>query len=598
MFSLHHLNSFFQLKMKRIAFSVLLLIGLIASCDALALWPKPHSLEHGNGARRLDSRFTIKLTENEWKQDKDLQEAIHRTLKRINSSSIWPYTIDYGASKAEKASKSSPITALEIRKGSSHKRNTKPFISHTKDKMKKTGNHLHALSVQPLEHLDESYTLQVPQDGVAVLHSSNALGVLRGLTTFSQLVYHGQHGHDYVDGTPIVIEDKAHFPYRGIMIDTARNFIPPNVIKHQLDAMELVKLNQLHWHITDTSSWPLGLKTKGMDVLARKGAYPNSIYEPETIKHIVKYAAQRGISVIIEIDMPGHQYMGVKDYPGDLITCGNRKDWDKWAAEPPSGHLDIRKPAATELMKNIFSELSHYLTSPYISTGNDEVEAQCYGLKKSDKKGMDKILAPFVDSVHSHLKKLGKTPMVWEEATLDYPKTSKVLKSGTLVEAWTSSANVKKILEAREDTHIVHAPSDYFYLDCGMGDFTGGNGDGKSWCDYNSWKRIYSFDPYNGTHGIKNGRERIAGGETALWGEQTDEANLESLLWPRAASAAEVFWTGQSAKVNGQKHKRNLKDALPRLLELRGRLRSIGIRAAPLQPQWCAIRPGQCDAAE
>lgn len=574
----------------------MLLIALVASCNALALWPKPASLQHGRGARRLSSEFTIKLTTNEWKGDKDLQEAIQRTIKRINSSSIYPYTVDYGTSQAEKASKSSPITTLEIRKGSSSKRNTHPFILHQKDNGKKNEENLLALSVQPLENLDESYTLQVPHDGVAVLQSSNALGVLRGLATFSQLVYHGQYGGEFVDGIPIAIDDKAHFPYRGIMIDTARNFISPNVIKQQLDAMELVKLNQLHWHITDTSSWPLGLKTKGMDVLARKGAYPNSIYEPETIKDIVKYAAQRGVSVIIEIDMPGHQYMGVKDYPGDLITCGNKKAWDKWAAEPPSGHLDIQKPAATQLMNDIFSELTTYLTSPYISTGNDEVEAQCYGLKKGDTKGMDKILAPFVESVHSHLKKLGKTPMVWEEATLDYPKTSKILKPGTLVEAWTSSANVKKILKARNDTRIVHAPSDYFYLDCGMGDFTGGNTIGKSWCDYNSWKKIYSFDPYNGTEGIKNGKERIAGGETALWGEQTDDANLESLLWPRAASAAEVFWTGESAKVNGSKQKRTATDALPRLLEARGRLRSIGIRAAPLQPQWCTIRPGQCDA--
>jgi hexosaminidase len=141
--------------------------------------------------------------------------------------------------------------------------------------------------------------------------------------------------------------------------------------------------------------------------------------------------------------------------------------FSSWAAEPPSGHLDIRKPAATQFAKDLIGEISTYLPGAYFSTGNDEVEATCYGLTKGDNAGIDKILKPFIDSVHSHMvDKLSKTPVVWEEAALNFPETAKVLKPGTIVEAWTSSANVEKLLQIRKDIKLIHAPSDFFYREC------------------------------------------------------------------------------------------------------------------------------------
>lgn len=158
-----------------------------------------------------------------------------------------------------------------------------------------------------------------------------------------------------------------------LVLDTARNYLSPSKIKAQLDAMELFKMNHFHWHITDTASWPLSLQTKNLGLLAAKGAYSTDMtYDPQTIKELVHYAAERGISIVLEIDMPGHQYMGVAQYPGDLITCGAEKNWTAFGAEPPTGHLDIRKPAAIQLMKDILTELATYLPGQYFSTGNDE----------------------------------------------------------------------------------------------------------------------------------------------------------------------------------------------------------------------------------
>lgn len=94
------------------------------------------------------------------------------------------------------------------------------------------------------------------------------------------------------------------------------------------------------------------------------------------------------------------------------------------------------------------------------------VNPHCYGFDAKDLNSMDTLLAPFVKDVHSHLVQLGKTPMVWEEAVLNFPNTAKVLKNGTIVEAWTTSSNVEKLLKASKDINLIHAPSDYFYRKC------------------------------------------------------------------------------------------------------------------------------------
>lgn len=91
--------------------------------------------------------------------------------------------------------------------------------------------------------------------------------------------------------------------------------------------------------------------------------------------------------------------------------------------------------------------------------------------------------------MHSHLITLGKTPVVWEEAVLNFPETARQLKKGTIVEAWTTSANVEKILQSNADTYLIHAPSDFFYLDCGMGSFLGNWPGGSSWCTYVTWQK-------------------------------------------------------------------------------------------------------------
>ncbi|MBW0572005.1 hypothetical protein O181_111720, partial [Austropuccinia psidii MF-1] len=121
----------------------------------------------------------------------------------------------------------------------------------------------------------------------------------------------------------------------------------------------------------------------------------------------------------------------------------------------------------------------------------------------------------------------------------------------------------------------------------GVGEWLGNTPNGTSWCDpFKTWQKIYSFDPFNNITVAQ--RKLILGGQALLWSEQSDEQNLDSVVWPRALSTAEVYWTGNNRP-------RSVVEALPRMHDMRYRLVQRGVRATPLQPHWCAVNPGKCN---
>ncbi|CEH12941.1 glycoside hydrolase family 20 protein [Ceraceosorus bombacis] len=492
-----------------------------------------------------------------------------------------------------------------------------------------------------VELLDEAYSLTLPADGSpAVLRASSSLGILRGLTTFEQLFFSLPNAGEttrYVWNVPIDIHDKPAYPYRGIMVDTARNFIPIQALRRTIEAASFAKLNQFHWHIVDAQSFPLKLDGN-LSVLAEKGAYSQvETYSAGDVRDFVQYAGEYGINVNVEIDMPGHTYEGVLQYKPELVACPNKHDWAFWANEPPSGQLALNNSAVNAYVKELIQETSKLLAGPYFGHGNDEVNLKCYGA--SSKRDIDaSLLKPFIKGVQQAIVDSGKTPMVWEEAAIDFPETAKALVNGTIVEVWTSASNIAKVLESNPTVRVITAPYQAAYLDVGLGSWLG-DSTGQSYADYVTWQMAYAFDPLTGTQGIPDARKRVLGGEMNLWTEQVDENNLDALLWPRALAGAEVYWTGDSwtqafhagnitstfsavgqddategaeaAETNPDRRaiawsqrsrsgsnltKRSAVEALPRLHEQRYRLVGRGIQASPLQPKWCALRPNQCNA--
>jgi len=162
------------------------------------------------------------------------------------------------------------------------------------------------------------------------------------------------------------------------------------------------------------------------------------------------------------------------------------------------------------------------------------------------------------------------------------------LANDTIAMVWISSDNVASVVQ--KGFRVIHAASDFLYLDCGGGEWIGAD-IANSWCDpFKTWQQIYSFNPLESL--TPSQVPLIMGGETLLWTEQSDPSNLDPITWPRAAAAAEVFWTGATLPDGTP---RSGREALSRLHDVRFRMVQRGVKAIALQPQWCALRPGLCD---
>jgi hexosaminidase len=427
--------------------------------------------------------------------------------------------------------------------------------------------------------------LTVPADGsAATLKANSTLGLFRGLTTFGQLWY-DLDNMTYTIEAPISITDAPAYPYRGLMLDTARNYFPVSDILRTLDAMSWVKMTTFHWHMVDSQSFPL--EVPEFPELSAKGAYgSSSVYSPSDVQNIVQYAAARGIDVLPEVDTPGHTAIIAEAYP-EHIACPGATPWATYANEPPAGQLRFASAETTNFTSSLLSAISSRFPGKYFSTGGDELNTKCYDIDDSTQsdlqssgKTLEQALDTFTQASHEVLTSAGKTPVVWEEMVLNFNVT---LPNNTIVMVWISSADAEAV--AAKGFRMVHAPSDYFYLDCGAGGWVGDAPATNSWCDpFKTWQKSYTFDP---TANLTEAQAQLVlGGEQLLWTEQAGPANLDPKIWPRAASSAELFWTGPGG---------NVSQALPRLHDLSYRFTQRGVAAIALQPQWCALRPGACD---
>ncbi|KAJ7162970.1 beta-hexosaminidase [Mycena filopes] len=535
--------------------------------QARALWPIPATLKTGTDFVVLSPTFTINV--NVPNPPQDLLNAVAETKGYLGTDKLQRLVPGRGSSDADavKAAPVLPSLTLTLQ-------NTQPVLPISAEAIKDVANR------------SEGYTLSIPSDGKpAVLSANSTLGLFRGLTTFIQFWY------DFDDVTytnvgPVsIVKDVPAYPYRGFMLDTSRNLqvllFPVADIKRTLDAMSWVKINMFHWHITDSQSWSLVLPE--FPELAQKGAYSASeVYSPADVQDVVSHAAAG----------PGHTAIIAESHP-EHIACSQASPWTDFANEPPAGQLRLATPATVNFTANLFTAAARVMPSKYFSTGGDELNTECYAkdaqtqadLKKAGKT-VEQALNSFTQATHGALAKLGKTPVVWEEMVLDHTVT---LSNETVVMVWISSANAAAV--AAKNFRFVHAPSDYFYLDCGAGEWIGKDPTGNSWCDpFKTWQKSYTFNPLANISAAQ--AHLVLGGQQLLWTEQSDAQNLDSIAWPRAAVSAEIFWTG--AKLPSGKPLDGT-EALPRLHELRYRMVNRGVRAIALQPQWCALRPGACN---
>ncbi|XP_054434470.1 beta-hexosaminidase subunit beta [Pteronotus mesoamericanus] len=407
---------------------------------------------------------------------------------------------------------------------------------------------------------DESYTLLV-KGPVAFLKANRVWGVLRGLETFSQLIYHDPYGAFIINES--TISDSPRFPHRGILIDTARHYLPVKAILKTLDAMAFNKFNVLHWHIVDDQSFPYQSIT--FPELSNKGSYSWShVYTPNEVRMVIEYARLWGIRVIPEFDTPGHTQSWGKGQKDLLTPC--------YSPHHPAAFGPINPILNTtySFLSKFFKEISSVFPDWFIHLGGDEVEFACWesnpdiqNFMKQAGYGKDfrKLQSFYIQKLLDIISTLKKGSIVWQEVFDEQAK----LQQGTVVQVWKQEryTNELNAVTASGFPVILSAP---WYLD---------------WISYGQdWIKYYEAEPLD-FPGSQEQKQLVLGGEACLWGEYVDATNLTPRLWPRASAVGERLWS--------QKEIRNIDDAYKRLTVHRCRMVRRGIAAEPLFTGYCEM---------
>ena len=375
---------------------------------------------------------------------------------------------------------------------------------------------------KPVQELgeDESYTLDVTPAG-AKLHAANPLGTMHGLQTFLQLVAITPDGFT----VPAVhIEDQPRFPWRGLMMDVSRHFMPLEVVKRNLDGMEAVKMNVFHWHLSENQGFRA--ESHKFPKLQEDGS-DGLFYTQEQIREVIEYARDRGIRVVPEFDMPGHSTAWFAGYPELASGSGPYSIERRWGVFDPA--MDPTDEKTYKFLNELIGEMSKLFPDQFFHIGGDEVNGKEWdanpkiqAFMKSHKiKSNVELQAYFSGRVQDLVTKHKKTPIGWDEILVPGVPKSIVIQSWRGVDSLAAAAKsgYRGIL------------SNGYYLDLGW-----------------SAARHYAVDPLGGPAALLTPEQKqlILGGESCMWSEYVDAENVDSRIWPRNAAIAERLWSPAS----------------------------------------------------
>ncbi|CAH0551866.1 unnamed protein product [Brassicogethes aeneus] len=444
---------------------------------------------------------------------------------------------------------------------------------------------------------DESYALKVSEssDGrmTVLITAQTYFGARHGLETLSQLIIFDDLRDELQIPRDVYIVDKPAYPYRGILLDTSRNFVTVKAIKKTIRAMGASKLNTFHWHITDSHSFPYVSKSR--PELSKYGAYtPSKIYTPKDVEEIIQYGLEHGVRVLPEFDAPAH--VGEGWQKSGLVTCFNWQPWQDYCVEPPCGQFDPTKTELYNVISDIYGDMFDQFKPDIFHMGGDEVNFNCWNSTKSivdwmqNEKKWGRSEADFIklwdhfqsQALEKVYEKAGKQiPVIMWTSHLTHKEYVKFLpKDKYIIQIWTKGDDeqVSNLLE--NGYKLILSNYEALYFDCG---FSGWVTDGNNWCSpYIGWQKVYENTPGKIA---KERKHQILGEEATLWTEQVDSTSIDSRLWPRAAAMAEVLWSEPTT---------TWRDAEPRLLVHRERLVTKGIDADAMEPEWCLHNEENC----
>ena len=377
---------------------------------------------------------------------------------------------------------------------------------------------------------EEGYELTITED-LLTLAAAKPAGTFRGIQTVRQLLPDSVELSTIQKGPWEIstgkIRDYPTYAFRGAMLDVARHFFSVEDVKHYIDLIAGYKLNALHLHLSDDQGWRIEIKswpklaTHGgsTQVGGGKGGY----YTQEQYKDIVKYAGERFITIIPEVDFPGHTNAALASYPE--LNCNGKAPALYTGTEVGFSTVCVSKEITFKFVDDVMRELSEITPGPYIHVGGDESHAT----KKGD-------FIKFVNKSQQIVLAHGKKPIGWEEISQG------TLQPGTIVQYWSNAEHARTA--AKNGSKMIMAPAKKVYLDMS---YDSTSKLGLHWAAYIEVDSAYLWDPATIAGGIT--QDDILGVESPLWSETlVTMDDIEYMAFPRILGHAEIGWSPPAAR--------------------------------------------------
>lgn len=377
---------------------------------------------------------------------------------------------------------------------------------------------------------DEGYELTSTSSGVRIVAAQNA-GLFRGTQTLRQLLPYNVESHMNINSPrwtvpAVTIVDQPRFAWRGAMLDVSRHFFSVREVKQFIDLLALYKMNTLHLHLSDDQGWRIEIKSRpqlvAMGSVTQVGGGEGGFYTQVEYGDIVRYAADRFVTVVPEIDMPAHINAALVAFP--QLSCGKRPPALYTGTEVGFSAFCADKEETYTLIDDIVREIAAITPGPYIHIGGDEVQA----LTPAQYAG-------FIERVQDIVSKYGKRLVGWDEIH----KAS--LKPTSVVQAWANDSLASAVSNGGK---ILLSPAKKLYLDM---KYTASTELGLRWAALIELRDAYDWDPATYMKGVSE--RDIIGVEAPLWSETVRNITAaQFLVMPRLPAIAELGWTPQSAR--------------------------------------------------
>lgn len=363
---------------------------------------------------------------------------------------------------------------------------------------------------------DESYILVIT-DSLISINVPSDLGAIHAMETLLQLLSVDDNGYYF---PAVKVKDKPRFPWRGLMIDACRHFMPVEMVKRNLDAMSAMKLNVLHWHLSEDQGFRVESKLfPKLHELGSDGFY----YSQAQIKDIIKYADERGIRVYPEFDVPGHATSWFVGYPEFASATGPYSIERNWGVFDPTFNPTIEE--TYEFLDKFFGEMCELFPDEYFHIGGDENSGKQWNentqiqkfMKENGIKDNHELQAYFNNRILRILTAHGKKMIGWDEILHENMPNNIVIHSWRGKEAMVKAAQqgYSSILSNGYYIDLVQHTDDHYLND-----------------------PLPADTPLNDEE-----KERILGGEATMWAELVTNETVDSRIWPRTAAIAERFWS-------------------------------------------------------